>query len=209
MLLIKYKGNFPASIPLPATFKLLAAATYVFGDGDISVYTSQQITDNSIVEITDPTLIDQLNMNNRTIHTDGTVRLYGTGENWLSEPLVGADLATFMSGAKYLAKLNAAASFNVKFNALSNGESTLEQASWPQQLSEATAYLADNNAATPLLSQLSAIRNLTVAQYAQNVVDANATYTTAVNTLLADLKGQYQAIDDTVTPQDLKDTEWI
>ena len=209
MLLIKYKGIYPATIPLPTTFKLLAGATYVFGDGDISVYTNQQITDYNIKEITDPALIAELNLNNHTIHTDSTVRFYGTGENWLSEPLVGADLSTFMLGAKYIAKLNAADSFNVQFNSLSSGESALEQATWSQQLAEATAYITDNNASTPLLTSLAAARNLTVAQYAQNVVNANAAYTAKVNALAVDLKTQYQTIDDTQTPQDLKNTGWI
>jgi len=209
MLLIKYKGNFPAPLPLPATFKLLAGATYIFGDADISAYTNQQIADYSITEITDPTLIAELNLNNYTIHTDGTVRLYGTGENWLGEPLVGADLSTFMLGAKYLAKLNAAASFNGRFNSLSSSESQLEKATWSQQLAEATAYLVDNNAATPLLIQLAAARNLTVAQYSQLVLDASTAYTAAVNALAIDLKTQYQTIDAAQTPQDLKNTGWI
>jgi hypothetical protein len=209
MLLIKYKGIFPTPIPTPATFKLLAGNTYIFGDGDLSVYTSQQIIDYDITEITDPTLIDQLDLNNYTIHTDGTVRLYGSGENWLSDPLVGADLSTFMLGAKYIAKLNAAANFNAKFNALAANESQLEQATWSQQLTEATAYIADNNAPTPLLTALSAVRNLTVAQYAQNVVNANVAYTAKVNALAVDLKTQYQTIGDAQTPQDLKNTEWI
>ena len=123
--------------------------------------------------------------------------------------MVGADLSTFMSGAKYIAKLNAADSFNSQYTALSSNESQLEQATWAQQLTEATAYLADNNSSTPLLTQLATIRNLTVAQYAQNVVDANASYISAVNALLVDLKGQYQSIDDAATPQDLKNTGWI
>lgn len=209
MLLIKFKGNFPPPIPLPAAFKLLAGGTYIFGEGNISAYTSQQIADYNITEITDSVLVAKLDLNNCTIHTDGTVRLYGTGENWLSDPVVGEDLSTFMSGAKYLAKLNAAADFNNQFSVLSTKESQLEQKTWPQQLAEATAYLADSNSVTPLLTALSTARNLTVAQYAQNVVDANTSYESSVNTLLATLKGQYQAIDDATTPQDLKNTGWI
>jgi hypothetical protein len=209
MLLIKYKGIIPATIPLPASFKLLAGETYIFGEGDISAYKNQQVTEYNIREITDSSLIAQLNLNNYTIHTDGTVRLYGTGENWLSNPLVGADLSTFMLGAKYIAKLNAANNFNVQFNSLSSNESALEKSTWTQQLAEATAYIANNNAPTPLLTALAAARNLTVAQYAQNVVNAHASYTAKVNALAVNLKTQYQTIDDAQTPQDLKNTGWI
>jgi hypothetical protein len=208
MLLIKYKGRFPAPISLPAVFKLLASGTYILCDGNLSDYTNQQITQYHIVEIIDSMLIAQLELNVHTIHTDGTVRLYGTGENWLSEPIIGADLLNFLSGAKFIAKLNASIAFDMRFNALSIGESALEQATWPQQQAEATAYLAAGTPPT-LLTQLAEARNLTVEQYAQKVVAASTAYSNLVNTLVAELKAQYQLIDIAATPQTLKDTGWL
>lgn len=209
MLLIKFNGIFPTPFPLPASFTVLAAQTYILADASLSDYTSQQISDYSIKEITDAGLITNLSMNNRTIHSDGTVRLYGTGENWLGEVVTGADLSSFLIGARYIAKLNAAINYTGRFDALSTTESKLEQATWSQQQAEAAAYLADNNASTPLLSLLAAARNLTVAQYAQNVVNASAAYSTAVNALVTELKTQYQIIDSSETPQALKDTGWL
>ena len=209
MLLIKYKGNLPSQFPLPANFKLLAGQTFVFGEGNLSSYAPSQIREYHIKEITDPALISRLNLNNHTIHTDGTVRLYGTGEHWLGEPLVGVDLGEFLIGARYLAKINAAAAYENQFNALAKNESQLEQATWAQQLSEALAYLSNNAFFAPLLTQLAEARNITVAQYAQHVVDANAAYAQSVNALVVNLKEQYQAIDNAGSPQALKDTGWI
>ena len=208
MLLIKYKGNFPPSLPLPASFKLLAGSTFIFGEGDLSSYSTQQIVDYHIVEITDPILTGRLELNAHTIHTDGTVRLYGTGANWLSDPLLGSDLVEFLNGAKYLAKINAAIEYEKKFSVISSNETSLERATWAQQLSEATAYLA-SGIPPVLVAQLAASRNLTVDQYAHNVIDANTAYTNNVNLLVSELKAHYQTIDNANSPQVLKDTGWI
>jgi hypothetical protein len=63
--------------------------------------------------------------------------------------------------------------------------SDLEYDSWAQQKSEAEAYIADNTASVPLLSQLATARGITVAEMAQKVVDAIAAYNVKIEELLS------------------------
>jgi hypothetical protein len=207
MLLLKANLAKPLSIQLPPNSKWLVGG-YILIDADISVFTPSQISDYSIITISDATAAT-LTALDYTIQDDGQVRKLTTGPTPLSAPLDGSDLDNYMAGAKYLSKLNAAASYNTQYNALPNSESMLEQSTWSQQLAEATAYTADNTVATPLLSVLAPTRNETVAQYAADVIAAAAAYDTARNTLLAALKSQYQSIDNTTAASDLKNLGWI
>jgi hypothetical protein len=61
----------------------------------------------------------------------------------------------------------------------------------------------------PLLDSLAAVRGMTVADYAAAVIAASASYTTARNTLLVDLKTAYQNIDNAATALELKNLGWI
>jgi hypothetical protein len=163
-----------------------------------------------VVEVTDSSLIDRLKLLSNTIHTDGSVRTYGSGSEYLaSPPLAGDDLAKFILAAKYIAKLNAARAADKRYKVMAASDTVFEQATWTQQLSEANDFVSTSTASTPLLTQLAAVRNITVAEYAQKVITANAGYTAAQNSLLVELKTEYQKIDDAATAQAVKDTGWL
>lgn len=55
----------------------------------------------------------------------------------------------------------------------------LEVATWPQQLTEATAYTASNTAATPMLSSIATASGDTVAALAANVISKASTFQSA------------------------------
>ena len=63
--------------------------------------------------------------------------------------------------------------------------SALEYDSWAEQLFEAKAYDVDNTASTPLLSSLASARGITLSEMVTKVIDANNTYNTQIQTLLA------------------------
>jgi hypothetical protein len=182
---------------------------YTLIDTPDTWYTTTNISVGVLNEVTDPTLIGQLKLLVNTIHTDGTVRLYGSGTEWLGTPIEGDELSNFLVGAKYVAKLNAAAAYNKQFATLSKKESDLEQSTWSQQLAEANAVITDPNAATPLLTVLAGTRSITVAQYAQDVITAATAYATAQAQLVIGLKTEYQTIDTAATAQELKATGWL
>lgn len=209
MLLIKFDGNFPIrAFRLPTSHKIVMG-TYVWTNADISFYTTSEISNMDIRVITDPTLIAAIDMCDHTIHTDGHVRFYGTGTDWLGDPLNGSRFNKFMVGAKYFAKLNAKTSFDTKFLALQHRESALEESTWAQQLAEANSYIANNSASVPLITSLAAANGQTVAQFAQSIVDADIAYNNAVADLLTQLNVQYNLIDAATTATELKNTGWI
>jgi len=209
MLLVNNKIS-GLGINLPSGQRTTLSVNYSLIDTDNTWwYTIPDIAVNRIKQITDTTLINQLKLLTRTIHKDGTVRMYGTGVDWLGEPLAGSELENFLEGAKYIAKLNAAIAYDNKAKTLVGNESVLEQGTWAQQLSEARAVIADSNASTPLLTVLASARNISVADYAQNVITASNNYAQAQSSLLAELKTNYQLIDTASTAQALKDTGWI
>ena len=191
---------------MPSGKATVLSVGYTLIDTTGTWYTTANLSVGILNEVTDPTLCEQLKLLINTIHTDGTVRLYGSGVNWLGTPITGDDLANFLVAAKYVAKLNAAAAYDKQFATLSLTESQLEQSTWSQQLAEAHAVKADPNETTPLLSALAAVRNVTVSDYAQNVLDAASAYAQAQTQLIADLKSAYQNIDNATTAQALKDT---
>jgi hypothetical protein len=208
MLLLNNRVTNTGAMP-PGHAVVLTGVGYSLIDSTSTWYTSSNIGVDVLTEITDPTLIDQLKLLIHTIHTDGTVRLYGSGTDWLGEAITGDDLANFLAGAKYIAKLNAAAAYDKKYATLSSTESALERSTWNQQLTEAKALQTDPNAATPLLTALAASRGISTTQYAQDVVTAATAYSTAQADLVARLKAAYREIDNTTTAQALKDTGWL
>ena len=209
MLLIKFDGKFPITVKLPNTYKVVMHNQYIWADADIDFYTFEEIVNNKIVEITDSNLIEAINMCDHSFHTDDTIRLYGSGLNFLSPPLDYARLDRFMVGAKYFAKLKAKEDFDKKFSSLHHRESTLEEATWAQQLAEAKALLASPTADVPLISVLAAVNGQEVGQFAGSIVDADNAYKTALGNLLTQLHNEYAAIDAATTPKSLKDTGWI
>ena len=194
---------------MPAGKATVLSVGYTLIDTTATWYTTANLSVGVLNEVTDPTLIGQLKLLVNTIHTDGTVRPYGSGVDWLGTPITDDDLANFLVGAKYVAKLNAAAAYDKQFATLSSNESQLERSTWSQQLAEAHAVKTDPSTATLLLSALAAVRNVTVAEYAQDVIDAASAYAQAQTQLIADLKSAYQNIDNATTAKAVKDTGWL
>ena len=54
--------------------------------------------------------------------------------------------------------------------------STLEEATWTDQICEATAYIADNSFETKLIHSLAEVRDLTTLQFATKIVDKQAEF---------------------------------
>jgi hypothetical protein len=189
-----------ASTPLISGWFLLDAKT--------SDFTAGQIRQFKIREITDAALLSDLLWLTHDVW-DGAVRRMTTGEQPLSEPLSGADLAAHLRGIKWLAKIIAADHHSAAWERSLQAESALEQQSWTQQLSEAEAVLANPTAEAPLLSVLAAARNVSVPDYAATVVAAAAATAADQALRLAALKSTYQAIDGCETAAEVKNLGWL
>jgi hypothetical protein len=84
--------------------------------------------------------------------------------------------------------------YHDRFKALSADKPELESSTWPAQLEESKAYLADNTVDTPVLSILAAARGITVDDQASRVVLKEADFNKVVATLL----GQQKALSDEI-----------
>ena len=208
MILIKIQPNKDIDIPIPYDARKIIGG-YFWVNANLLDYSSMKIFEYSMIEITNEQLISDLNKLHYTIRDNGDVCHLTSGLNPWSDPLAGDDLDSWMRGTKYIAKKNAAFFYESKFTALSATESNLESASWSQQLAEAKTYQNDNTAVTPLLSALATARNLTISEYAANIINASNKFNEAMKALLVELKTQYQIIDDAVTPLELKNTSWV
>ncbi len=84
----------------------------------------------------------------------------------------------------------------------------LEMLSWDNQEREARAFVADNNASTPLLDQISAIRNIDKTELANRIIAKADAYKTLVGQaigkrqLLEDMIGMAASVDE------LKGIKW-
>ena len=58
--------------------------------------------------------------------------------------------------------------------------STLEEATWTDQICEATAYIADNSFETKLIHSLAEVRDLTTLQFATKIVDKQTEFKTSL-----------------------------
>ena len=216
MLLIKYNGIWPTSYHIPETYHFVAERTYILADADLSSYSAKEISDNSIREIKDESLINQILLlkHRGYVEKNGTysVRMIKSpaecspGENWFGDPVPAKTLDEFLSAVKWLAKQNAQEDFDLRFSALQSKESKLESSTWSQQLLEAQSYLQDSSTNTPLISSLAVIKGMSIEQYAQSVVDANNKYQSEVATLLGQLKECYASIDASTSLKDLVNT---
>ena len=83
------------------------------------------------------------------------------------------------------------------------GVTDLEQGTWLQQRTEAEAYSADNNTATPMLDALATARNITKAEMVQKVLSAVQTYNQKIAELLAAKQGVETEIKNCQTMADL------
>lgn len=208
MLLLKINQAKPLTIQLPTDARWLIN-NFVLFEGDINNFTPTEINDFGLISLTDPVTIANLTNLDYSIQDDGQVQKLTTGPNPLSAPLEGVALDQYIAGAKYLSKINASNAYQVQYQAMEEQENGLEKSSWNEQYAEAQAYQADPSASVPLLDSLAAVRGISVADYASLVIAANTAYTNARNTLLVDLKSQYQTIDSCTTALDLKNTGWI
>ena len=75
--------------------------------------------------------------------------------------------------------------YDKRFTQINLPVSKLEEISWAQQRAEAEAFIADNTAATPLLTSLAQSRGITVNEMANKVVGAIEAYNQEVAALLA------------------------
>lgn len=79
-----------------------------------------------------------------------------------------------------------------------------EQATFPQQLAEARAYLDDIGAAVPFLSAIAAARNLSVVTVAQGVIENANEYAQRMGKLVGAYRDICRAIDEAVSVEDLR-----
>ena len=70
--------------------------------------------------------------------------------------------------------------FEHRHNILLTKFSTLEEATWVDQICEATAYIADNSFETKLIHRLAEVRGLTTADFAAIVIEKQASWKTKV-----------------------------
>ena len=85
--------------------------------------------------------------------------------------------------------------YNQKFKELSKWSSSLEQATWEQQKSEAAAWTADNSASTPMLSTMATARGLTVSALVAKINTKLTSYNNALATQLAEQKDLEDEVD--------------
>jgi len=202
MLLLKKPTNNTIVWEVPMGVRILMGGFFIY-DGSIKDFTTQQIADYNIVEVTNEPLATDITLLDHDVW-DGEVRKMTTGPSPLSDPLEGDNLVAHLRAIKYLAKLGAADFYDSKYQASYLVESSLEQSTWAQQLTEAT-----NGGAMPLLTALAQAKNIPVEQYAQEVIEAAASHASTRDALLAELKTAYQTIDLAETAADVKALGWI
>ena len=86
----------------------------------------------------------------------------------------------------------------------------VEMASWPKQEQQARAYLADQNAPTPLLDGLLVGRNLgeTKAELAQKIVANADGYQVAYSTVLGKYQSLMKQLEAATTPAQVDALRW-
>ena len=99
--------------------------------------------------------------------------------------------------------------FEHRHNLLMTKFSTLEEATWVDQICEATAYIADNSFETKLIHRLAEVRRLTTADFAAIVIEKQEAWKTKVydlavqeQTLITKLKSSANVMDVVVFLED-------
>ena len=99
--------------------------------------------------------------------------------------------------------------FEHRHNLLMTKFSTLEEATWVDQICEATAYIADNSFETKLIHRLAEVRGLTTADFAAIVIEKQASWKAKVydlavqeQTLITKLKSSANVMDVVVFLED-------
>jgi hypothetical protein len=107
------------------------------------------------------------------------------------------------------ARINA--SYAIAVNALTSGYPESEIASWPKQETEARAWLADNNAATPWIDSAATARGIPKADFVTLVIanaDALAPLHGALSGKRQLLRDQIDALGDSPTAEQLNAIQW-
>lgn len=134
------------------------------------------------------------------VKIDGHVAYFNPLGFWITAPDVSKiDLSSLKDAM--LRRLTV--DFNYDMSQLMAQYPAAEQMSWAQQLTEAKAVLADENASSPLLSVLAVGRAETVKQIAQKVIEKNDAYMASYSHSLAMFQSQRTAISDAATMEQL------
>ena len=205
----------------PLTFQIppgtpTSTQGWVLVDLPLSQFTADQVVKYKIHDITDPTLIEALGHIDYTVLSDGSVVLAGTVgdhtdqvqsfENHLTAfPTIAAEhLPHFINAIKYISKLECQYHYDEKFAALAPTQSSLEASTFQQQLAEAQAFIANPAYPTPLLSVLSQGSGMSVSDLAQRAIARNQAYEGQKASLLAEMLGDMNEIDNCQTALEVK-----
>ena len=91
-----------------------------------------------------------------------------------------------------------------RMESLASAYTPTERETWHVQIKEAEAFLADANAATPMLTPIAQARGVTVAQMAQHVLGLQAAFAAASGAILAAAR---VLTDSDPIPDDYKDNK--
>lgn len=93
--------------------------------------------------------------------------------------------------------------FEHRHNVLLTKFSTLEEATWVDQICEATAYIADNSFETKLIHSLAEVRDLTTLEFATKIVDKQTEFKTKLYDLAVAEQKMIQIVTGCTSVRDL------
>lgn len=93
--------------------------------------------------------------------------------------------------------------FEHRHNILLTKFSTLEEATWVDQICEATAYIADNSFETKLIHSLAEVRDLTTLEFATKIVDKQTEFKTKLYDLAVAEQKMIQIVTGCTSVRDL------
>ena len=93
--------------------------------------------------------------------------------------------------------------FEHRHNVLLTKFSTLEEATWVDQICEATAYIADNSFETILIHSLAEVRDLTTLEFATKIVDKQNEFKTKLYDLAVAEQKMIQIVTGCTSVRDL------
>ena len=93
--------------------------------------------------------------------------------------------------------------FEHRHNVLLTKFSTLEEATWVDQICEATAYIADNSFETKLIHKLAEVRDLTTLEFATKIVDKQNEFKTKLYDLAVAEQKMIQIVTGCTSVRDL------
>ena len=93
--------------------------------------------------------------------------------------------------------------FEHRHNILLTKFSTLEEATWVDQICEATAYIADNSFETKMINSLEEVRDLTTLEFATKIVDKQTEFKTKLYDLAVAEQKMIQIVTGCTSVRDL------